>query len=355
MFRIGVSIVVSAACVSACSMATSPSPETVEAEALTLAGASPAVKREHVAGDIYHYQFDIKVGATANARVRVHRVVRELAPWLPRPSAHAVMLLHGDFASFVSNFLPTLGAPASPASGLAPYFVSRGIDVWGVDRRWTLPAADGDVSDLGEMSVDQEIGDVGVALAFARTTRAVTDRDAGRIVLSGFSHGGELTYAYAAADGRHVSAIAPLDVYYDLAPVDADLRAFACSNAAAERGALAQGVTDSDNGFFITVGSLARSAPNEPSPVLPPYTNHGAMLSLAGLTYELAPFTPAYHLAAPVLDASGAVTALRESSERAVSAWFAGAPPHQSLRESADLEQRASSRNKRLFVAGRAC
>lgn len=334
MFRLGLAIVVFATCLPAFAS----SPLLTEAEQLSSVSAPIAVKREHVTADIYHYQFDIRVGSTPNARVRIHRVVRELSPWRPRPSAHAVMLLHGDFATFVTNFVPTLGTPASSAPGLAPYLAARGIDTWGVDRRWTLPAADGDISDLGGMGVDQELGDISVALAFARATRAVTDHDAGRIVLGGFSHGGELTYAYAAADGRHVSAIAALDVYYDIAPENADLQAFACANAAAESDLLAQGVTDSDNSFFITVGALDRSAAEDPSPVFPPYTNRGALFTMTGLTYWFAPYTPLYHLNSPVLDADGNVSALRESSEDSVSAWFAGAPPHQSMREAAELD-----------------
>jgi hypothetical protein len=297
------------------------------------------VTRQHVTADIYHYQFDIRVGSTPNAIVRVHRVVREIAPWQPRPSQHAVMLLHGDFANFVTNFVPTLGNPASPSPGLAPYLVSRGIDTWGVDRRWTLPTLNGDISDFGGMGVTQELGDIALALAFAEVTRAVTDGEPGPIVLGGFSHGAELTYAYAAADGRFVSAIAALDIYYDIAPADADLQAFACANAAAESAALAQGMTDSPNTLFTELGSLDRSAPHQPSPVLgPPYTNRQAMILIAGLTYLLAPYTPLYHLSSPILDADGNVTALRESSESSVSAWFAGAPPHQSMREAAELD-----------------
>lgn len=314
------------------------SPPASQAASLQSPSSPPRVTRERVTADIYHYQFDIPVGMTPNARVRIHRIVREQAPWRPRPSAHALMLLHGDFASFVTNFVPPLGQPPSPSPGLAPYLAARDIDVWGADRRWTLPATDGDVSDLGDMGVAQELGDIGVALAFARATRAVTDGDPGRIVLGGFSHGAELTYAYAAADGRHLSAIAALDIYYDLSPADADLQAFACANAAAERDAVAHGITDSDNSFFITAGQLDRSAPDDPSPIFPPYTNRGAMLTLAGLTYAFAPYTALYHLSAPLLDADGTVVALRESSEARVSAWFAGAPPHQSLREAAELD-----------------
>lgn len=334
MSRLSLAVVVFAACASAFA---SPHRLT-EPEQLASVRTPLAVKREHVTADIYHYQFDLRVGSAPNAVVRVHRVVRERAPWLPRPSRHAVMLMHGDFANFVTNFAPTLGSPASSAPGLAPYLASRGIDAWGVDRRWTLPATGGDISDLGEMGVDQELGDISVALAFARATRALTDHDAGRIVLGGFSHGGQLAYTYAAADGRHVSAIAVLDAYYDIAPEHSDLRDFACANAAAGRDALAQGVTDSENSFFIELGQLARSAPEEVSPLFPPYTNRGALAAMVGLTYWFAPYTPLYHLNAPVLDAEGNVTGLRESSEDSVSAWFAGAPPHQSLRETVELD-----------------
>ncbi|MDC0708606.1 hypothetical protein POL68_09015 [Stigmatella sp. ncwal1] len=322
-----------------CAPAFASPPPLTEADQLKAVTAPVAVTREHVRADIYHYQFEFRAGSTPNARIRVHRVVRELAPWRPRPTSRAVMLLHGDFANFVTNFVPTLGNPASSAPGLAPYLVSRGIDTWGVDRRWTLPTADGDISDLGGMGIDQAIGDTAAALAFARATRTVTDLDPGRIVLGGFSHGAQLTYAYAAADGRHVSAIAALDIYYDIAPEDTDLRALACANAEAERDALSQGVTDSDNSFFIAAGELARSTPDEVSPLFPSYTNRGVLLTLSGMTYILAPYTPLYHLSAPSLDTEGNVTALRESSEDTVSAWFASAPPHQSMRETAEFDE----------------
>ena len=302
------------------------------------------VHRDHVTGDIYHYTFTLRVGPTANAQLRIHRVVREILPGWPRPTAHAVMLLHGDFATFVTNFLPTAGSPASPAPGLAPYLAAQDLDVWGVDRRWTLPGTDGDISDLGDMGVVQELGDIDRALDFAEATRLVTDAAPGRLTLAGFSHGAELAYAFAAVDGgrppalRKIAALVPIDMYYDLAPADADLRANACANASAERDLLAEGVTDSDNSFFIAVGQLDRSAPGAASPELDGFTNRGAMLFTVGLTYEFAPYTPLYHLIAPRLDADGNVTSLRETSEPAVSAWFAGAPPHQSMREAADLD-----------------
>src|SRR5436853_7940550 len=60
------------------------------------------ITRDHIAGDVYHYGFEIPVGDTPNAAIAVHRVVRERAPWIPPRTTRAVMMLHGDFADSAS-------------------------------------------------------------------------------------------------------------------------------------------------------------------------------------------------------------------------------------------------------------
>ena len=321
--------------------------DTVEEPALATVerAAELPFSREHVAGDVFHYAVTIPVGDAPNARLRIHRIVREQAPWRPRPTATAAMLLHGDFATFVTNFAPSLGDAGSPVSGLAPFLAARDVDVWGVDRRWTVPSApDADVSDFADMGVVQETDDIGRALAFARAARAATDSGAGRIALVGFSHGAQLAYVYAAVEGgrpaaqRHVRALAALDVYAEIAPEDAALHDFACANSAFEYDAVAQGVIDAPNDFQIALGQLDRAAPDDPSPLFEGSTNRQAILTILGTTYLFVPFTPLYHLAAPVLDAAGQPSDLRETSFAAVDAWFAGAPLHQSMREAADLD-----------------
>jgi hypothetical protein len=324
-----------------------PESEPVSAESTLEARDALSIQasREHVAGDVFHTTFDVRIGSAPNAVLRIHRVTREIAPGIARPSKHAVMMLHGDFATFVTNFLPTKGDPASSAPGIAPYLASLGEDVWGLDRRWTLPAADGDTSDFGEMGVAEELDDLDRAIAFARTTRLLGGAGFERITLAGFSHGGELAYAFAAMDGarpnalRQIGALAPIDIYYDIAPEDADARAFACSNAASESDQVAQGNLDADNSFFIGLGQFDRSAPDDISPIFgDPFTNRDAMFFTVGLTYQFAPYTPLYHLIAPNLDADGNVASLRETTEDAASAWLAGAPFHGSMREQADLD-----------------
>jgi hypothetical protein len=295
--------------------------------------------REHVTADIYHYTAVVPVGPQPNAALRIHRIVREVAPFVPRRTSHAAMLLHGDFATFVTNFAPTLGDPASPAPGLAPYLAAQNIDVWGLDRRWTLPAPDGDVSDFGGMTAAQDLDDLRAALGLARAARGSDER----LALVGFSHGAELTYLYAAIEAtrpaaqRHVGAIVPLDWYGGLGPDEADIRAQWCDISASEYQAVADGFTDSTNDFQIAVGELAASAPDDPSPFNPNRTNRQVMLRFAGQTYVFG-ILPPYHLLSPIVGDDGFASGLRSTPEAAANAWFAGAPFHESMIEGGDLD-----------------
>ncbi len=340
MFRFALVLVCLAGCVTDAALdGGDPAAESAATQAVTV-----AFHREHVTGDVYHYSLVVPVGRSANAAIRVHRIVRELAPFVPRHAAHAAMLLHGDFANFLTDFAPTLGTPASPAPGLAPDLAAHDVDVWGVDRRWALTPTDGDTSDYATMGVAQELGDIRAALALARTTRAADGSGTGKLALVGFSHGAELAYAYSASEAarpaadRHVGALASLDFLAAYAPADADLRTASCANAATEYAAVVAGQTDSPNDFFIAAGNLDRTAPADASPLLDGFTNRGTALLLAGQTYEFAPITPAYHLLQPTLAADGNPIALAETSELAADQWFAGAPPHQSMLEAADLD-----------------
>jgi pimeloyl-ACP methyl ester carboxylesterase len=302
------SITVLCAALAACE--STPAPE-VESDAQPL-GVSVNVTRDRIIGDVYHYGFVVRVGDGPNGRLRVHRVVRERAPFLPRASTSAVMMLHGDFATFATNFAPVLGTPASSATGIATWLAQRGIDVWGFDRRWTQPPREGgDISDFNAMGIDQELGDIGSALGFARGIRLITDASVDRMTLVGFSRGGQLAYSYASQEAarpalqRHLKGLVPLDVYATLSPADEDLRQFFCEAAFFEYQALADGEVDTPNTLQIRIGALALEAPDDPTPfrgLYPGLTNHEVLLAFAGQTYFLFPASPLYHLNAPVLE-----------------------------------------------------
>jgi len=326
-----------------------PAPEAVASSGpeSALRALCPEVTREPVRGDVWHYTFTLRVGDGPNAVLKLHRVVRERAPWQPRSTHSAVMAMHGDFATFVTNFAPTLGTPPSAAPGLAPWLAERGVDVWGLDRRFTqAPAGPADVSDFATMGLAQELDDLGAALTLARGVRLVTSGSGDRMTLLGFSRGGQLAYAFASLDAsrppwqRHVKGLVPLDVYAALSPADEDLRLMYCDFAAFERELVATGEIDSTNTFQIRIGSLALSAPDAQTRfqgLFPGYTNLEVLRSFAGQTYFFFPAQPLYHLAGPVLDADFPV-GLRFSTDADVAAWFAGAPEHSSMLEAADTD-----------------
>jgi pimeloyl-ACP methyl ester carboxylesterase len=331
--------------VSLAACASDPTPD-LELAATTQDLGGHTVTRDHIAGDVYHYDFSVRVGSGPNAVLHIHCVVRERAPFLPRKTTGAVMLMHGDFARFATNFAPVLGTPASTATGMATWLAQRDIDIWGLDRRFTqAPEIAPDLSDFDAMDINQELDDIGTSLAFARGVRLVTDASVDRMTLVGFSRGGELAYFYASREAtrplaqRHVKGLVPLDVYVSLSPADEELRQFFCDSAFFEYQALAEGEVDAPNLFQIRVGQFALDAPNDPSPIrfFAGLTNREALLSFVGQTHNLFPATPRFHLNAPVLNGDR-VTGLRKSFEDVVGHWFAGAPPHASLRESADTD-----------------
>jgi len=313
--------------------------EASEALSATLVGG---MERQHVVGDVYHYSYLLSVGKTPNARIRVHRVVREDSPKVPHPTSQSIMLMHGDFANFTTNFLPSrISAAAKPGRNLAVYLAQRGIDVWGVDRRWTTAPAEGtDFSDFAGMGVAQAISDTGLALSFARGIRGSKER----LFLGGFSSGAQLTYLYAGEESqkplaeRHVKGIVPIDIYGKLSPADESLRLYACANAADEYDWVSQGFVDSDNSTFAQpLGALAASDPWGASPIFDGYTNREAMLGFVSATFLLYEPKPQYHLVAGVYK-NGFPTTLRYASEALISDWLAHSPPHESLVETADRD-----------------
>ncbi|WP_272459661.1 hypothetical protein [Polyangium jinanense] len=341
-----------AAAAAGCTMETAPADDsevlqaTAEASAALSATLVGAVERQQIVGDVYHYSFLLKVGNTPNARIRVHRVVREDSPNVPHPTSRAILLMHGDFATFTTNFVPSQISPAAkPDRDLAVYLAKRGIDVWGVDRRWTTAPAEGtDFSDFAGMGVAQAVSDTGLALSFARTIRTLTGGGQDRLFLGGFSSGAQLTYLYAAEESqkplsqRQVKGIVPIDIYGKLSPADESLRLYACANAADEYDWVAQGFVDSDNSTFAQpLGALAASAPWGDSPIFEGYTNREAMLGFVSATFLLYEPKPLYHLVAGMYK-NGFPTTLRYSSEALVSDWLAHSPPHESLVETADRD-----------------
>jgi hypothetical protein len=293
-----------------------------------------SIARRPLGDDIAEVTVTASVGSGPYDRLGIHRVVRELAPFVPASTQRAVVLLHGDFATFDTNFQPVEGA----AFAAAKFLATRGFDVWGIDRRWTFAPAGANDASLAAQGVLQALADTREVIGFVRASRG----DLGAPALIGWSRGAQLAYAYAIVDGqrppdaRTIDALVPLDIYYDLSPSDASLRQAACDRLAAEQQQLASGTFASPNDFQITLAQLDETAPNDPSPLLPPSTNRQALLMVVAQSYLFAPLTDWYHFAAGRFDATGNPIGLAYSRIVDVDHWFADAPPIQSQAELTD-------------------
>lgn len=304
--------------------------------------------RDRLSKDIYHYTLVLgDPGSPERPGLGLHRIVREQAPWIARRTPHAALLLHGDFSSFVTSFAPAArdadAAPTEvPNGGMAPFLAGEGIDVWGIDRRWTGISSE-ELPALEDMGVEQALEDTRTALAFARTVRHLTGSGAQPLTLMGFSSGAVLAYAAAAEDAARspgdqlVKNLVPLDYYARIAPEDDPLREGACQRRNDERALIEAGTFESDNGFFIELGRLARVAPEDASPFFEGATNRQALLITVGQTYLFFAPTPAYHLAGTRVEGELPVD-LRFSGEPAIWDWLEGAAPYQALREILEVD-----------------
>ena len=72
MFRSAVVLLLLAGCTSPAATTPTAPDSTTALDSATVAAATKLTRR-HISADLYHYQLDLRVGATPNAIVRVHR------------------------------------------------------------------------------------------------------------------------------------------------------------------------------------------------------------------------------------------------------------------------------------------
>lgn len=291
-----------------------------------------AIERRVLDGEVVEWSIELPVGTGHGERIRIHRVIRERAPWRARPSVGAVMLVHGDASSFDTQF-------ADQSDSLAVALARRDLDVWGIDRRWALLAADDDPASLEGQGLAVAIDDLRVGLALARAVRWATGHDPGPLGLVGFSRGAHLAYAYAGdetsrpADERHVDALVPVDFYARPAPDDEAGRQRACAFAAADMAELASGAFGVENTVQPLLVQLASTAPDEPSPVLPGLSNRDALLVALAATYQGFPsLTPFFHLNAGTFEGE-TPTGLAHTELARATTWASAVTPWQSRAE----------------------
>lgn len=326
------------------------------AAALRAAGVAESaltgsIHRRVLTGDVAEYSFQLRVGSGAHDVIGLHRVVRELAPFLPVPTARAIMMVHGDIWNFDQAFVASAAAPpgvVAPNHALPIYLARHGIDVWGIDLRWSLvPADTTDLSFMQTWGASTDAGDVSTALVVARVTRLASGDGAARIHLLGWSRGGILAYLVAnnetqlPAALRQVAGLVPVDIF--LHTDDEGVRLASCARAAAEQAQIDAGVYAATSGeLFATLGSLAVTAPGDPSPIVPGVTNLQAALLAGSATYQFLPpdqvFVPLYHFTGGTFDGSGLPTGLTYTPEAAWFSFMGDTSPFESEKVLADTD-----------------
>lgn len=248
------------------------------------------LERETLAGDVVHYAWEIRVGSGPYDVIRLHRVVREPPSASGRPlrQLEGVLLLPGMPQLFEGIFLPSASPAVSAERGsVALYLASHDIDVWGMDYGWTaVPFESPGVVHLDGWGIDKDTRHVQAALTQARWLRATSGQGAGPIHLLGFSYGGFLLYAVADDDTqrpgnlKNIKGIIPVDGSgFQGAPGSAG-QANACKQLPAIAANLAAGVHVSDGSIFAMLGQAARTEPDAPSSIYPPFNNFQAALAM---------------------------------------------------------------------------
>jgi hypothetical protein len=300
----------------------------------------PKPERRVLSGNIAEYTFRVPVGPGPHDVIGLHRVVKETSPWVPARSSRGILLAHGDIWSFRTAFL------TDPAHSLPVFLARNGVDVWGIDFRWTLvPASTTDFSFMKNWGINTDAHDLGVALGVARSVRYATRSGFGKLFLLGWSRGGQIGYAYLNGESqtpaalRQVRGFIPVDIY--LKTDVEELRQAACTRYLGSLPAWQGGTYQNGSGGLIaTIRSLAAADPNGASPILPGFTNRQAALAVGSMTFlffppDLGP-VPLYHFTGGTFDANGLPTGLLYTPEARLLALEQGSAPFQPAKELLD-------------------
>lgn len=288
--------------------------------------------REIIVDDIAHYSIRLSVGPGEYDVIGLHRVVRESRPNVPIRTKNNLFLVHGAGKDFVGNFLDGKKSPILPDDlGFAVYLARNDVDVWGIDSRYLLvPPGLGDLGFVGEWSLETYVDDLQASVAIARFARAFTGSGFGKMALGGYSAGSIMSYVLLDRETqrplwqRNVGAYVTID--FGLVPDTPELAARVCEDYAAADELVQQGIVaeyDDPDGFFLTMGTLARENPDGPSPLFEGFTNLEVLLYFT--VFDDAPFTA--HFWAGVFDGEGNPLSFTFSSlERVAEFWVSFQP-----------------------------
>lgn len=181
------------------------------------------------------------------------------------------MLLPGTGLDVENVYLPGLNSNAvaddfSPLIRLA----RSGIDAWSADYRGSdLPAGIDDFSFMADWGLRTATSDMQLAIRFARLVRLFSGNGYRKINVGGYSAGVSVAFSVASADAarhrgrRDVGGIIAIDDTFDTDPATSES---ACDELAFIDEQIAGGMFNEDLSFLNFIATLAKNAPDDPSP-----------------------------------------------------------------------------------------
>lgn len=309
-------------------------------------GSLVSFKRTQLVDNVYEYSLILKVGDGEFDKIGVHRVVKEKAPWVPIKTSEAVMMIPGDSCNFTNAFM----APTTNRS-FGFFLAEKDVDVWGIDLRWNfVPDTTTDFSFMKNWDTASHLKDIKLSVKLARTIRGITGSGFDKILMLGHSRGAQFVYAYANEETqlpeqrRDLKGIIPVDMAYKFSPDNQDFKQAALVRYQVFKSLYDSGAYYSEEGKNLKgIAYLAQNAPEEPSSLIPGFTNMQAALfalTATHATYQspMEPHTPFYHYLAGTFDSSGIPTGLQFANPDNILNNAFAAPSFQSLGEIIDGE-----------------
>jgi len=299
------------------------------------------VDRTVLGEDVVHYRFDVVVGRGEFDRIRLHRIIREKHPYQPIHTVNGVLLFPGGPNSVEMIFMePVISTVPNWDQSITAFLAKNNIDVWAMDYRWALvPASTTDFKFMKSWGVERDVKDARIALSLARLIRGATGQGLGKLHVLGFSYGTFMAYAIGSQETqippslRSAKGLIAVDWGMEF-PADSDLRTTSCNVIPQYQSLLDTGIyNDSFGATLKQFVDLARSAPDEPSPFAPGFTNYEFVLFVGA---SPAPPPPDWHFVAGIFNDAGISTGLQYTDPHLWIDVLAAVPPYMPTR--ADLE-----------------
>lgn len=272
------------------------------------------IDRSVLHGDIAHYIFDVSVGPGQFDRIRLHRVVRERSPYHPIHTTSGIVLFPGSPNSFEMIFMePLISTVPSWDHSITAFLAKNNFDVWGMDYRWSLvPAGTTDLTFMKTWGLKRDVDDAKIALSLARLIRGGTGQGVGKLDVLGFSYGTYIAYSITNQETqlphllRNTKGLIVVDWGIVFAP-NSPMHQYVCNLIPGAQAMFDAGTYAEETGLAF-IADLAKSAPNDPSPLADGFTNYQFGL-FVGASPGL--YSPTWHFVAGVFNQDGISTDLQ--------------------------------------------